>query len=170
MILTFTVDCPPSANKIWRNVSNRAIKSKEYRTWLTINSAEIAWQHKYEMIRTACEVHIKYTPPNRRMKDIDNIIKPCLDLLEKADVIENDSLVEIIHARRMPPVKDRNEVELTVIQLASDRPAASHTPETPFPQCTDKSRHSDQQQGQPLPLLDLPLARVLLRAAFRGAA
>ena len=117
MILTFTVDCPPSANKIWRNVSNRAIKSKEYRTWLTINSAEIHWRHKYEMIKGPCEVHIKYTPPNKRFKDTDNVIKPCLDLLQAADVIENDSLVEIIHARRMPPQKAQNTVEITVIPL-----------------------------------------------------
>ena len=42
---------------------------------------------------------------------------PALDLLEFADVLENDRLVEIIHLRRLPPHKNTDTLKIVVIPL-----------------------------------------------------
>ena len=38
-------------------------------------------------------IDMAVTPPDKRKRDIDNVIKPVLDLLETAEILENDSMV-----------------------------------------------------------------------------
>jgi crossover junction endodeoxyribonuclease RusA len=44
-------------------------------------------------------------PPDKRKRDVDNVLKPLLDALEHANVYENDSQIDKLYVERMEMVK-----------------------------------------------------------------
>lgn len=88
-----TLEYPPSANRLWRNVKGRTLKSLEYRNWL----AHMAW-HCAAQGETPLDgpfsVHIMVNRPDNRARDIDNLCKPILDAVAASGLIENDSLCQ----------------------------------------------------------------------------
>lgn len=51
------------------------------------------------------ELSIDAYPPDRRRRDLDNILKPLLDVLEEYGVFPNDEQVDILTIRRRGPKK-----------------------------------------------------------------
>lgn len=98
---------PPSANRLWRN--NRL--SPEYRTWRDT----AGWEAKTQLIgvptiRGPFTVKVE-VPANQR--DIDNNLKPLLDLCQAVGAIENDKHAEEIHLYRVD--REGVLVELTAL-------------------------------------------------------
>ena len=93
----FYLPMPPSANKIWRAVNGRVIKSAEYRKWIKEAAVAIRTNENYRQFKGDCHVGID-VPRIRSNMDLDNRIKPALDALQAAGVIENDSSVTRIVA------------------------------------------------------------------------
>lgn len=86
---------PPSANRLWRN--NRL--SPEYRTW----KEAAGWEAKTQLvgvptIKGAFAVKIEL-PPGRC--DLDNMVKPLLDLCQAAGAIANDKHNAEMHVYRL---------------------------------------------------------------------
>ena len=81
---------PPSVNRLWRYTSRGVYRTKSYTDWLSLAGAEI---NVRPGIEEPCKLEIKACPPDKRRRDIDNIIKPLMDCLEENCVIQNDSLV-----------------------------------------------------------------------------
>jgi crossover junction endodeoxyribonuclease RusA len=82
---------PPSANKMYRVVNGRPIKSKFYREWT---------EEAILLIKGALDtcpedevfhVSILVNRPDRRKRDIDNFIKPTIDALVKSNRTPDDS-------------------------------------------------------------------------------
>ena len=44
-------------------------------------------------------------PPDKRKRDIDNLLKPVLDALQQAGVIEDDSQIDFLSISRAAPMK-----------------------------------------------------------------
>jgi crossover junction endodeoxyribonuclease RusA len=61
-------------------------------------------------------IEIKATPPDKRKRDLDNILKSLLDSLTHARVIEDDSQFDAIAIARLPSSKP-GQVEITITQL-----------------------------------------------------
>ena len=81
---------PPTANTHWRNVNGRTLLSKkgrEYRAEVMIRCANKG------RIEKRCRVDIEAFPPDKRKRDVDNILKPVLDALQSAGVLADDNLV-----------------------------------------------------------------------------
>ena len=51
------------------------------------------------------EVYIDAYPPDKRKRDIDNILKPILDCLTDAAIWDDDSQVDVLRIRRMEIAK-----------------------------------------------------------------
>ena len=51
------------------------------------------------------KVKIEYAPPDAKVRDIDNIVKPCFDALSKAGLIQDDSQVDELTVKRLPVFK-----------------------------------------------------------------
>lgn len=89
-------DLPPSANKIWRAVNGRVLKSAEYRSWLDA----MAWSWREQA--GSQRVHGKYAltitigKPDKRRRDLDNSLKALSDLLVHSGLVEDDSLCQRI--------------------------------------------------------------------------
>lgn len=94
---TYTIDVPPSANAIWRNVKGRTLKSRLYRQWLDKARWMIFSQHDGEPLAGPTTVQISLRRP-RANADLDNRIKPTLDALQSGKAIANDKQVTSIHA------------------------------------------------------------------------
>jgi crossover junction endodeoxyribonuclease RusA len=105
-VIQISLPYPPSANRLWRAVKGRQIKSAEYRVWLTraylacIAAGQGAISGEYEM-------EIVAVRPDRRLRDIDNLIKPISDAIAAAGLIDNDSRAHSVKAAwsRTEPTK-----------------------------------------------------------------
>jgi crossover junction endodeoxyribonuclease RusA len=58
---------------------------------------------------------IAASPPDKRRRDLDNILKALLDSLTYAEVIEDDSQFDVICIVRQSPVKD-GKVEIVICE------------------------------------------------------
>jgi crossover junction endodeoxyribonuclease RusA len=89
---------PPSANAIWHSNRGHVHKSAAYKAWLKQAGWEARAQHP-DKIEGAYRLSIEVTRPDKRHRDLDNLIKPISDLLTGLGVIRDDSECEEISAR-----------------------------------------------------------------------
>jgi len=126
--VTVTLPYPPSANRLWRNVGGKTLKSEPYREW--IDSAawivKLACKKTYDGkgVRGPYGLTILVNPPDRRKRDIDNLAKPLSDALKAGGAIEDDHLCQEL---RMVLSPDVNGVELTVMSTTFRIPAAERS-------------------------------------------
>ena len=97
---------PPSINHYWRRVGPRTLISREGRTFRRNVCALLGGGGPRKppadgRIALAMDAF----PPDRRRRDLDNIAKPVLDVLEHAGVYEDDSQVDMLVTRRREPVR-----------------------------------------------------------------
>lgn len=94
---------PPSANRLWRRWRGRtalAAAAVKYRRqvaglwWEARQRAELA-----PIGRKSCRVWMWAHPPDHRRRDLDNLIKPLLDALQWAGIMENDCQVRGLSIR-----------------------------------------------------------------------
>lgn len=99
-MISFTVSLPPSANNLFRNVPRVGrVKMPEYKAWEKANE----W-----LVTLACNdgrkidgpfaLTVKVGKPDRRRRDLDNILKPTLDLLVRCGGVKDDSDCQRIEA------------------------------------------------------------------------
>lgn len=103
---TLTLPYPPTANNLYRNAGKKRVKSEGYTAWLT----EAGWLVRSQralLVPGRYRLSLIATAPDRRARDIDNLVKPVSDLLKKAGVIEEDSLAKSVFAEWSddPPAK-----------------------------------------------------------------
>ena len=98
---------PPSVNTYWRHPSRGKLagrtliseKGREYRATIT----KLAAAHKWRTVPGKVAVTIRASPPDRRVRDLDNILKSLLDSLVHAGVMQDDSDIDELHIFRLPP-------------------------------------------------------------------
>lgn len=89
------MDYPPSANRLWRYVSGRAIKSAEYRAWLTAQSWKLLAQ-KEATVSGPYVIHFMVCRPDKRKRDLGNLEKALHDAIVAAGFVDDDSLAQKI--------------------------------------------------------------------------
>lgn len=87
------MEYPPSANRIWRNVNGRTLKSAEYRAWKEAQEWAVRAQ-KEPTVLGAYSAHIMVNRPDNRRRDLDNLLKPISDVLVSAGIVEDDALCQ----------------------------------------------------------------------------
>jgi crossover junction endodeoxyribonuclease RusA len=110
---------PPSVNRIWRSGKGRVYRDPKYLAW----QKEAGWAIKQrvfgrsEGLKGKFDAEITLMPPNARPYDPDNRIKVILDLAQKHDLIENDSLLNQLVVRRCP-LGPKSGALLTLLSVA----------------------------------------------------
>jgi len=98
-MIELTVEFPPSVNRLWRAVPGRGvIKSKIYREYMEKN-LWIIKQQSTGKITGKYIISFEASRPDKRKRDLDNLIKPLSDLLVQSMVVECDSLCEELSAK-----------------------------------------------------------------------
>jgi len=96
----FDLPWPPSVNQYYRKVGPRILiaeAGREYRKLVK----KFIYQYGFKTI--AVEVNLRLEieayPPDRRIRDVDNIQKPILDSLAKAKFYVNDKQVKELETK-----------------------------------------------------------------------
>lgn len=106
----FTLPWPPSLNHAWRSARDREGRifvrtSDELRRWRAEAKLALLQQRvPRRSIDCPVSLDLKFTPPHdHRSHDLDNLLKPILDLMVRMDVLLDDRIVDEIHATRLMP-------------------------------------------------------------------
>lgn len=99
-----TIPWPPSVNRYWRSVKGRVLISKEGRQYRGAVVAESYLRRWPNFGGARLFLDIEAHPPDKRRRDLDNVLKAALDALEAAGVYANDSQVDLLKIRRREPV------------------------------------------------------------------
>jgi Holliday junction resolvase RusA-like endonuclease len=102
--LSLELPYPPSVNTYWRRVGHRVLLSRQGRDFRGRVLALLAPLH-LEPLRGALAVEMDAYPPDRRVRDLDNLPKGVLDALAHGGVYADDSQVVRLLLVKMPPVK-----------------------------------------------------------------
>ena len=103
----------PKSNRYIRRRGGRVFKSPRVRLWEMRAVWEIKQQYSGRPIEEKVSVDILLTLPDRRRRDIDNMLKSLWDVLEKGGVIKSDDLIyEVRTVKRI--VKGEQGVEIRI--------------------------------------------------------
>lgn len=121
-MIELTLPRPPSANRIWRIGNNKIHRSEEYRVWLRAAQWQIVAQAKRRKIEGRFKLTMIAIRPDRRRRDLDNLIKPTLDALVKAEVVKDDTLCEWIEAYWADPIEGKRigNIIVTLEEVETD--------------------------------------------------
>ena len=95
---------PPSVNHYWRSVPGRGVlisaKGREYRQEVY---ARVLIQCAAKRLAGRLRVQIAAFPPDKRRRDLDNVLKACLDALTHAGVWLDDQQIDDLRIVRGAP-------------------------------------------------------------------
>ena len=121
--MTITLPYPPSVNRYWRQFRGRAILSAEAR----------AYHERCRYLGTVAvravgtpgpiQVHLIAYPPDKRRRDLDNILKAINDALVRCGLIDDDSLIRRQCQEWGPVDRDNPRV---VLSIGEYRQGATH--------------------------------------------
>ena len=107
---------PPSVNHYWRRQGNTyfvSAEGKAYRNELYYRCAR--YKGLFEPTQRL-SVIIEAFPPDRRRRDLDNILKSLLDSLQYAGVYADDSQIDALTIKRNPALLKKIIVEVTELK------------------------------------------------------
>lgn len=95
---------PPSNNHYYTVARGRKILSPEGRAYGEAAALACAGQKRpVQPLSGRLGVEVLVSPPDRRRRDLDNMLKPVLDVLTRAGVIEDDGLIDNLWIVRQAP-------------------------------------------------------------------
>jgi len=105
--MNLTLPYPPSVNTYWRHDRGRthiSTKGKQYR--IDVVAAVLSTTRGSRKFLGPVRVTIVACAPDKRRRDLDNLLKATLDSMQAAGVYDDDSQVHEINMRWGERVKD----------------------------------------------------------------
>ena len=90
---------PPSVNHYWMSSGNIRYISKHGRAFRMAVAEECAAQ-AVQALEGRLAVHVALFPPDKRKRDVDNVLKALLVSCEHAGCYESDSQIDELHVTR----------------------------------------------------------------------
>lgn len=104
-LVTINLSFPPSVNRIWRSRTGHNGKpqfylSPRYASWKRDNDNRVMAMRPRPRVKGRFSATITLSDKKRRANsDADNRVKAILDFLQRAEIIENDSLADAVTVR-----------------------------------------------------------------------
>lgn len=114
--MILTIPYPPSVNTYWGFQGNRRFLTKKAKDFKDMVRCEFLLSHEKSFEKNRLKIEIKLFPPDKRIRDIDNSIKSCLDALCQAGVFEDDSQVDVLIVNRGEIIKGGKAI-VTIVSL-----------------------------------------------------
>jgi crossover junction endodeoxyribonuclease RusA len=113
---------PPTGNHCYTVARGRKILATQGRRYRDAAIVRIREQSAGKRVDGRLKVMILVNPPDRRARDLDNLIKLPLDCLQKAGVITNDAHIDELVVQRLHPCLDGlMQIYVSQIQLEVQR-------------------------------------------------
>lgn len=106
---------PPSVNRLWRMGNGRMYRSAEYVGWLN-KCMVLAKEKRFPAILGKYKLMIRVARPDKRRRDIDNIVKAASDFLQHAGIVQDDCLCEALYCKW---VQDGPEVTINIYSIGT---------------------------------------------------
>lgn len=96
---------PPTVNHYWERNRNGSVRigaaglTFRQEVWLQCR------QNRIKPLLGRVWLSIEAFPPDKRRRDLDNILKACLDALQHGGAYKDDSQIDRLGVDRMPSVK-----------------------------------------------------------------
>ncbi len=106
---------PPSINHYWRHTKNGHYISRGgilYRE--TVFYSCLKYQGQFDEF-SRLSVLIDAYPPDRRKRDLDNVLKALLDSLQKAKIYKDDGQIDYLAIKRNSALSNKVIVEIKAI-------------------------------------------------------
>ena len=105
-MIEITLPFPPSTNTYWRHLSKgklagRTLISEKGREYRRLVTQLVAAEPRGQMTGRLA-VHIDAYPPDRRRRDLDNLLKSLQDSMQHAGLYADDSQIDDLRIRRCP--------------------------------------------------------------------
>jgi len=120
--MNMTLPYPPSINRYYRRWGNRTLISREGRTFRKNVCALLAGAGgngggpRKPPSGGRIALFMDAFPPDRRVRDIDNLQKPTLDALQHAGIYADDGCIDMLFTRRRHVVPG-GRLDVEVIDL-----------------------------------------------------
>lgn len=88
---------PPSSNRLWIRTRNGMTRSAEYKQWIE-DCQILTIKHRHGKVDGPYALSIVAHRPDRRRRDIDNLIAPVCDGLMHSAITPDDSLCQWVYA------------------------------------------------------------------------
>ena len=106
LIWADTLTWPPSGQKMSLGTrTGKRYPNPLYCEWLNANMPRIFSVLSLPPISVPVLLKARFRAPTLRRYDLDNHVKPCQDLLQRAGVIVDDELFHKVHMEKVPVVK-----------------------------------------------------------------
>lgn len=114
LIVRLVLPWPPSVNRYWRSVKGRVLISADGRKYRAAVVASVLSGRAVPMGSHPVAVAIDAYYPDRRRRDIDNVLKAPLDALTAAGMWEDDSQVQALSIRKAGIDQGNPRLEITL--------------------------------------------------------
>ena len=114
-MLKLKLPYPPSINHYWRRAGNRTIISREGRDYRT-RVVDLLKRKRIEKLTGELSVEVQIAPPDRRRRDIDNVLKALLDSLQHGGAYADDFQIARLLIERIEPAKNGKAI-VTIREL-----------------------------------------------------
>lgn len=105
--ISLVLPMPPSVNGAYRNVPGLGrVKTKEYKSWATEAAILMKLQARGS-IEGAYAIHVEIDRPDKRRRDLSNLLKVLEDTIVANGLVEDDSLCERIKMQWTTKVEGR---------------------------------------------------------------
>lgn len=110
---------PPSANRMWRHVGSKVLRSAEYETWRKAAVLLIHAETRGKGIAGPYGLTLQIGRPDKRRRDLDNLIKPLNDALVLAGAVADDSDCQRIDAAWVTGIQGVRVMALDTTRVAA---------------------------------------------------
>ncbi len=116
MHITLDLPWPPTANTYWRRNGGRYFisnKGQDYREFVTKSCYVYAGLFNAE---DRLLLTIEAYPPDKRKRDLDNLLKSTIDSIQYADVFPDDSQIDYLAIKRMSLIENKILVTIGTLE------------------------------------------------------
>ena len=118
-MIELTLPYPPTVNTYWRHaaINGRAqvYVSKDGKAYRATVFGAVK-QRRVPKLLGRLNVTVRVFPPDRRARDLDNVLKALLDAMAHAGCYENDCQIDQLHVVRMQP-HGAGQVMVTIAEI-----------------------------------------------------